>query len=180
METGFDSRAQRLGDPVICTQLYFCGGASDEQIERIIKQGFSKKGTYTVTCYCVTPRKPLRRAISCHKRLQNLSLGCCLLRRSEIVFLVFPAFGDDCMELLFSVWIFYDRPKKLLWFSFEGTLQKNFFISLYLCSLVDFHFRFHTRSVWERALLLSASLSSCCIFSGKPSFVFLFSFLLLS
>lgn len=43
METGFDSRAQRLGDPVICTQLYFCGGASDEQIERIMKQGFSKK-----------------------------------------------------------------------------------------------------------------------------------------
>lgn len=56
METGFDSRAQRLGDPVICTQLYFCGGASDEQIERIMKQGFSKKGTHTVTYYCVTLR----------------------------------------------------------------------------------------------------------------------------
>lgn len=58
METGFDSRAQRLGDPVICTQLYFCGGASDEQIERIMKQGFSKKGTHTVTYYCVTLRSP--------------------------------------------------------------------------------------------------------------------------
>ena len=44
METGFDSRTQRLGDPVICTQLYFCGGAGDEQIERIMKRGFSKEG----------------------------------------------------------------------------------------------------------------------------------------
>ena len=45
METGFDSRTQRLGDPVMCTQLYFCGGSSDEQIERIMKLGFSKEGT---------------------------------------------------------------------------------------------------------------------------------------
>ena len=45
METGFDSRTQRLGDPVICTQLYFCGGTGDEQIERIMKRGFSKEGT---------------------------------------------------------------------------------------------------------------------------------------
>lgn len=44
METGFDSRTQRLGDPVICTQLYFCGGAGDEQIEKIMKRGFSKEG----------------------------------------------------------------------------------------------------------------------------------------
>lgn len=44
METGFDSRTQKLGDPVICTQLYFCGGAGDEQIERIMKRGFSKEG----------------------------------------------------------------------------------------------------------------------------------------
>ena len=44
METGFDSRTQRLGDPVICTQLYFCGGSSDEQIEKIMKRGFSKEG----------------------------------------------------------------------------------------------------------------------------------------
>ncbi|KAL9950321.1 hypothetical protein ACROYT_G042805 [Oculina patagonica] len=43
METGFDSRTQRLGDPVICTQLYFCGGVSDEQIEKIMKRGFSKE-----------------------------------------------------------------------------------------------------------------------------------------
>lgn len=102
METGFDSRAQRLGDPVICTQLYFCGGASDEQIERIMKQGFSKKGTDTVTYYCVTR----------HKRLQNLSFGCYLLRGSEIIFLVFLAFGEDCMELLRTVWILYDRSKQ--------------------------------------------------------------------
>ena len=45
METGFDSRTQRLGDPVICTQLYFCGGTGDEQIERIMKRGFGKEGT---------------------------------------------------------------------------------------------------------------------------------------
>lgn len=43
METGFDSRTQRLGDPVICTQLYFCGGANDEHIERIMRQGFTKE-----------------------------------------------------------------------------------------------------------------------------------------
>ncbi|KAJ7388896.1 hypothetical protein OS493_035043 [Desmophyllum pertusum] len=43
METGFDSRTQRLGDPVICTQLYLCGGVSDEQIEKIMKRGFSKE-----------------------------------------------------------------------------------------------------------------------------------------
>ncbi|XP_020611801.1 uncharacterized protein LOC110050239 isoform X2 [Orbicella faveolata] len=43
METGFDSRTQRLGDPVICTQLYFCGGGNDEQIEKIMKRGFSKE-----------------------------------------------------------------------------------------------------------------------------------------
>ena len=49
METGFDSRTQRLGDPVICTQLYFCGGGTDEQIEKIMKQGFSKEGNYTIT-----------------------------------------------------------------------------------------------------------------------------------
>ena len=44
METGFDSRTQRLGDPVICTQLYFCGGVNDEKIEKIMKRGFSKEG----------------------------------------------------------------------------------------------------------------------------------------
>ena len=44
METGFDSRTQRLGDPVLCTQLYFCGGNGDEQIERIMKRGFGKEG----------------------------------------------------------------------------------------------------------------------------------------
>ena len=54
METGFDSRTQRLGDPVICTQLYFCGGASDEHIERIMRQGFTKEGTATFACYFVT------------------------------------------------------------------------------------------------------------------------------
>lgn len=48
METGFDSRTQRLGDPVICTQLYFCGGGNDEQIEKIMKRGFSKEGNNTI------------------------------------------------------------------------------------------------------------------------------------
>ena len=49
METGFDSRTQRLGDPVICTQLYFCGGGrNDEQIEKIMKRGFSKEGNNTM------------------------------------------------------------------------------------------------------------------------------------
>lgn len=48
METDFDSRTQRLGDPVICTQLYFCGGGNDEQIEKIMKRGFSKEGNYTI------------------------------------------------------------------------------------------------------------------------------------
>ncbi|XP_022783132.1 uncharacterized protein LOC111323938 isoform X2 [Stylophora pistillata] len=43
METGFDARTQRLGDPVVCTQLYYCGGSDDKQIERIMKQGFSKE-----------------------------------------------------------------------------------------------------------------------------------------
>lgn len=43
METGFDARTQRLGDPVVCTQLYYCGGTDDKQIERIMKQGFSKE-----------------------------------------------------------------------------------------------------------------------------------------
>lgn len=44
METGFDARTQRLGDPVVCTQLYYCGGTDEKQIERIMKQGFSKEG----------------------------------------------------------------------------------------------------------------------------------------
>ena len=112
METGFDSRAQRLGDPVICTQLYFCGGASDEQIERIMKQGFSKKGTHTVTYYCVTLRSPFVEQSHATKRLQNLSFGCYLLRGSEIIFLVLSAFGEDSMELLCTVWILYDRSKQ--------------------------------------------------------------------
>lgn len=43
METGFDARTQRLGDPVVCTQLYYCGGTDEKQIERIMKQGFSKE-----------------------------------------------------------------------------------------------------------------------------------------
>lgn len=51
METGFDSRTQRLGDPVICTQLYFCGGVSDEQIEKIMKRGFSKEGNVWITSH---------------------------------------------------------------------------------------------------------------------------------
>ena len=44
METGFDARTQRLGDPVVCTQLYYCGGTDEKQIGRIMKQGFSKEG----------------------------------------------------------------------------------------------------------------------------------------
>ena len=51
METGFDARTQRLGDPVVCTQLYYCGGTDEKQIERIMKQGFSKEGVMRSIVY---------------------------------------------------------------------------------------------------------------------------------
>ena len=57
METGFDARTQRLGDPVVCTQLYYCGGTDEKQIERIMKQGFSKEGIMWSIVYllCILP-----------------------------------------------------------------------------------------------------------------------------
>ena len=44
METTFDSRAGRLGDPSICAQLYYCGGSTEEHMDRIMKRGFTKEG----------------------------------------------------------------------------------------------------------------------------------------
>ena len=77
METGFDSRTQRLGDPVICTQLYLCGGVSDEQIEKIMKRGFSKEGT--VLCY-KTSHMRHRAVFNLLSKLTNNCFGFALLR----------------------------------------------------------------------------------------------------
>lgn len=106
METGFDSRTQRLGDPVICTQLYFCGGPCDEQIERIMKRGFSKEGTLAFL------------TASCLFFLSFFFLALCLVRRNRVtgIFFSFSVFSIMHFALPFrfhtwSVWkrtLFFD------------------------------------------------------------------------
>ena len=40
----FYSRLESLRDPLMFTELYYCGGASIEELETLMENGFSEKG----------------------------------------------------------------------------------------------------------------------------------------